>query len=57
MIRVISLIIIVALIISGAFWLFNKIFEQLPSKSLVIVLSSGVILGIVSTFVFLNIYY
>ena len=57
MIRIVSLIIIVVLVISGGFWVFNKVFEKLPSKSIIVILSSGVILGVVSTFVFFNIYY
>tara|TARA_B100001758_G_scaffold111195_1_gene95280 strand:- start:912 stop:1193 length:282 start_codon:yes stop_codon:yes gene_type:complete len=57
MIRIVSLIIIVVLVISGGFWVFNKAFEKLPSKSIIVILSSGVILGVVGTFVFFNIYY
>ena len=57
MIRIVSLIIIVVLVISGGFWVFNKVFEKLPSKSIIVILSSGVILGVVGTFVFFNIYY
>ena len=57
MIRIVSLIVIVVLVISGGFWVFNKVFEKLPSKSIIVILSSGVILGVVSTFVFFNIYY
>jgi hypothetical protein len=57
MIRILSLIVIVVLVISGGVWIFNKAFEKLPSKSLIVILSSGIALGVVGTFVFFNIYY
>ncbi len=53
MIRIISLIVIVVLVISGGFWVFNKVFENLPSKSLILILITGVILGVAGTYVFL----
>jgi predicted metal-binding membrane protein len=52
MIRIISLIVIVVLVISGGFWVFNKVFENLPSKSLILILITGVILGVAGTYVF-----
>ena len=56
MVRIVILIVIVFAAISGVFFLINKTFERVPFKSLLTILIFGIVIGVIVSFVFVQIY-
>jgi len=56
MVRIVILIVIVFAAISGVFFLINKTFERVPFKSLLTILIIGIVIGVIVSFVFVQIY-
>jgi hypothetical protein len=49
MARLLVLVIIVFLLVYGLFWVFGKALEKVPSKLILIISSTGFILGVLSS--------
>lgn len=49
MARLLVLVIIVFLLVYGLFWVFGKALEKVPSKLILIIFSTGFILGVLSS--------